>query len=73
MTEVLNNLKNMRHTSSYKTLNNISESEFSHVPSVITCTLPEVQFARFLLEGGLFPRRGFPLQPNWYLKSDLQK
>lgn len=41
MAEDLNNLRNMRHTPSYKTLNNRSESEFSHVPNGMTCTLPE--------------------------------
>lgn len=55
MTEVLNNLRDIRHVASYKTLNNRSESEFSHIPNVIICTF------HFLLKSGKFQRRGFPL------------
>ena len=47
----------MRHTRSYKTLNNSSESEFSHVPSVITCTLPE---GPSFLKVGYFKGKDFP-------------
>lgn len=45
----------MRHTPAYKTLNTSSESEFSHVSSVIIYTLPE---GPSFLKGGYFKGKG---------------
>lgn len=56
MAEVLNNLGTVRHTHSYKTLNNRAEFEFSHIPNAVTCTMPE---GPSFLKVGYFKGKGF--------------